>query len=164
MPTVLAEKSFHQVGRQIDEPLNDVRSNLVSPGGALILAVTIVLTLFLAMSLVLPALDGLQTAIFAMLAFVCWGYLLNCSSEKLRLEDGVLQYRAMMGRSHSYPLEIIRGFRLTDLGVSLNGSMYVLEISLEDKTRPVQISLGPCWKKRDLVKFIKTLGQNLERY
>lgn len=163
MPTVLAEKRMRSIGSRVEEPLNDTRSDIVSPGGGLILAVTILLTMFLIMSLLAPVLDGLQTVILAMLTLVCWGYLLNCTTERLRLEDGYFEFKAALGRTYKFPLETIRGFRLTDLGVSLNGSMYVLEMNLEERSRPLQISLGPCWQKNNLVRFLKSLGQAMER-
>ena len=162
MPTVLAEKRLRSISSRVEEPLNDARAEIVTPGGGLILAVTILLTLFLVMSLFMPTLDGLQTVILGMMSIVCWGYMLNCATERLRLEDGQFEFKAALGRSYKFPLETIRGFRLTDLGVSLNGSMYILEMNLEERIHPLQISLGPCWQKTNLIRFLKSLGQAME--
>jgi len=162
MPTVLAEKKARPPIPTMEEPLTDTRAEVVTPGGGVVLAITILLTLFLVLSILMPRLDGLQLVIVAMLSLVCWGYLLNCSTERLRLEGGFFEFRAFLGRGYKIPLEAIRGFKLTDLGVSLSGSMYLLDITVEDRLRPIQINLGPCWNKRNLLRFLKSFGQVLE--
>ncbi|MDD5437945.1 MAG: hypothetical protein PHC70_02255 [Patescibacteria group bacterium] len=144
------------------EDAHEIKADFMTLGGGLILAVTIVATLFLIMSLLVPVVDRLQLAIIAMLAGACWLYMINRFSEKLKLEEGHLEFDTALGRKQIFNLDEVMGLRLTDLGWSLNGNFYLLEISVYDKRRPLQIGLGPCWRRSDLAGFVGAIGKKLE--
>jgi len=163
MPEVLADIEFDApLSVREVERVEEARADMVSPCGALILAVTIIMTLVTIFSIIMPRFDGMQTFIVVFLTLACWGFLLNSFTERLRLKNGVLEYRAIFGRSHHHPITNIRGFKLTDLGLSLNGVQYQLELQLADDTRPAIISLGACWQRRQLMKFARTISMDLE--
>jgi hypothetical protein len=147
---------------QADEVASEIKADFMTVGGGIILAVTIVATLFLIFSLLVPVVDRLQFAIIAILTGACWLYMINRFSEKLKLKGDLMEFDTALGRKQVFNLDEIMGLRLTDLGWSLNGDFFVLEISVYDKPRPMQIGLGPCWKRTDLSSFIRDVGKKLE--
>lgn len=146
------------------EDVHEIKADFMTLGGGLILAVTIVATLFLIFSLLVPVVDRLQLAIIVLLAGACWLYLVNRFSEKLKLGENHLEFDTALGRKQVFNLDEIMGLRLTDLGWSLNGNFYILEISVYDKRRPLQIGLGPCWRRAELSAFIGAIGKKLENH
>ena len=163
MPDVLADIQFDLPSSRLrDERLDEAHADMMSPCGTLILAVTIIMTLVLIFSVLLPRFDGMQTLIVIILTLGCWGFLLNSVSESLRLKEGIFEYRALLGHAHHYSLHDIRGFKLTDLGLSLNGIQYQIELQIADDSRPVIISLGACWQRKQLMRFARTVSLDLE--
>lgn len=166
MPQVLTEL---QVDRsKISEPETEkamtVKADFMTLGGGLILAVTIIATLFLIFSLLVPMVEKLQLVIIAILTGACWLYLVNRFSEGFKLKEEQLEFDTALGRRQVFKLNEIIGLRLTDLGWSLNGDFYILEISVAEKRRPVQIGLGPCWHRPELSAFVRTIGKKLENH
>jgi len=163
MPDVLADIQFDLPSSRLrEERLDEAHADMMSPCGTLILAVTIVMTLVLIFSVLLPRFDGMQTLIVIILTLGCWGFLLNSFSERLRLKEGMLEYRALFSQAHHYPLQDIRSFKLTDLGLSLNGIQYQIELQVADYSRPAVISLGACWQRKQLMRFARTVSLDLE--
>lgn len=142
--------------------MTDIRAQLVSMGGGIILAVTIMVTLVFIFSFLMPQGNGTQLLIIIILSIISWVYFINCATEHLKLTESELIYSSMLTRTQRIAFEDIEAYKLTDLGVQLNGSMYVLEIQHAEKKQPVEISLGPCWRRHELRQFIKTLGTILE--
>ncbi|MHB8830832.1 MAG: hypothetical protein ACYC44_01850 [Patescibacteria group bacterium] len=164
MPEVIADvKVERDPPQKVEEHVTEIRANFISLGGGVILAITIVATLFLVFSLLIPMVAPLQLAIIAILALACWIYAINRFSERFRLIDGDLEFNIALGRSQKFKLEQVTALRLTNLGWSLNGDFYVLEIGLAERNQPIQIGLGPCWRRQDLTAFIDTVGRSLEK-
>lgn len=162
MSQVLAEvRTTRQIKQEIQKLTPEIKADFMTLGGAIILAITISVSLFLLFSLMLPAIDGLQLAIIAILTLTCWLYLVNRFSEKLKLENKILEFKAALGRAQRFDLEDIAALRLTDLGWSLNGDFFILEVEVNEG-RPMQIGLGPCWRRADLSAFVRTVGRALE--
>lgn len=164
MPEVIADVQVERDPPQKPEDhVTEVCANFISLGGGVILAITIVATLFLIFSLLIPMVEPLQLAIMAILALACWIYAINRFSERFRLIDGDLEFNIILGRSQKFKLEQVTALRLTDLGWNLNGDFFVLEIGVAERNQPIQIGLGPCWRRQDLTSFIATIGQLLEK-
>lgn len=163
MPDVIADVELdREESPRETERVTEIRSSVMTPAGTLILAVTIVMSLVLAFSLFMPRLDGVQTFIIIMLTLACWGYAVDCFTERLRLDGGVMEYRARLSRSHVFDLQDIRAFKLTDMGPHLSGVQYQFEVTTAGERKPVLIGLGPCWQRADLVRFVRTVSQELE--
>lgn len=147
---------------QIEE-LTEIQAEALSAPGAIILGATILITLILVFSLLFPSLEGMQTLIVGILVMICWGYLLNSFTEKLKLTDQSLEFTAILSRHQDIQLNEVMSFKLVDLGLSLSGDRYAFEISVIGKNKPITISLGPCWDKIKLSAFMNTFGQKLEK-
>ncbi len=143
--------------------LTEIQAEALSAAGAIILGVTILITLILVFSLLFPSLEGLQTFVVIILALICWGYLLNSFTEKLKLTDQTLEFSAILSKHQSIQLNEVLGFKLSDLGLNMSADRYAFEISIIGKNKPIIISLGPCWDKAKLSAFINTFGQKLEK-
>ncbi len=162
MEQVLSEKEIAKPKQKILNQTPRVKANLITLGGGVILAVTILLTLVFILSLFYPKGNGLQFVIIISLTLVSWGFLLNCSTESLSLENGYLQFKSLIGKTVRIELDKINSYKLTDLGVTLDGNMFLIEVQHEDDEKPVEILLSPCWDKSDLRNFCSTLGNKLE--
>ena len=157
MTNVLASLKVEKKDQTPIELLTDVRAQVVTLGGAVILAIAILLTLILVFSLYIPSIQGVQFLIVAVLTIACWGYLLTTFTERLKIENGVLEYKAWLSRTKQVDLQQVSGLKLTDLGFRFNGDQYLFELSTMDDSKPVSISLGPCWDRKQLISFIKTI-------
>lgn len=152
----------HKPQLQEEEVPSQIKADFVTMGGGVILAVTIVATLFLIFSLLVPMVERLQLFIIAILTGACWLYMVNRFSEGFVIKEGVLEFDTALGRKQVFRLEEIVGLRLTELGWSLNGDFFILEISTQAKRKPVQIGLGPCWHRPKLSAFMRYVGQQLD--
>ncbi|MFA6099896.1 MAG: hypothetical protein WC750_03390 [Patescibacteria group bacterium] len=146
------------------ESVTEIKADFMTLGGGVILAVTIIATFFLIFSLLVPMVEQLQLVIIALLTGACWLYLVNRFSEGFKLREEQLEFDTALGRRQIFKLNEIIGLRLTDLGWSLNGDFYILEISTAEKRRPMQIGLGPCWRRPELSAFVRTIGKKLENH
>jgi len=145
-----------------EEPKTEIRADFMTLGGSIILAVTIVVSLVFIFSLATQIVEGLQFVILSILAIACWLYLINRFSERFRLTDGTLEFSASLGRTQRFRLEEITALRLIDFGWTMNGDRFALEIGVDDHEKPLQIGLGPCWRRHELTAFVRTVGRTLE--
>jgi len=144
-----------------EEGLLNARADFMTPWGALLLGVTIVLTVFFLLALFIPVLDGLQMIIVALLTMGSWLYLINRFSERLQLDDGVLEFNCALGRKHRFDLSEISSIRLNDMGWTLSGDFYVLQIEVFNRDDVIELGLGPCWRRSHLTSFVRSVGSAL---
>jgi hypothetical protein len=162
MAQVIAQKKVERNNESEMVVLTAVRARMMTVGGTVILAITIILSLVLIFTLLYPQGNGLQFVIIIALAMISWGFFLNCVTEKLKLEDGFLIFSSLVGRTVRLDLTQVDSYKLTTFGLRLDGNMYLIEVEHEDSEEPEEIWLSPCWEKQDLVRFCKTLGLALE--
>lgn len=162
MEQVISQKKVKRERVYSNEEMRDVRADMLTLGGALILAVAILMSLVFVMTLLFPRGNGLQLVIIIALTLVSWGFLLNCATEKLSLRGEQLIFSSMLSRTLILDLSKIESYKLVTLGLRLDGNMYLIEIEHEDNEVPEEIWLSPCWKKQDLKNFCDTLGVALE--
>lgn len=147
----------------VEENLLNARADFMTPWGALLLGVTIILTVFFLLALFIPVLDGLQMIIAAILTVASWLYLINRFTESLQLNDGVLEFNCALGRKHRFDLSEISSIRLNDMGWALSGDFFVLQIEVFSRDNVIELGLGPCWRKNHLVSFVKSVGNTLNK-
>ncbi|MFZ6014861.1 MAG: hypothetical protein ACOYUZ_00710 [Patescibacteria group bacterium] len=159
MPEIISSRQIENARQMKLEPLTDIRAQIVSIGGTIVLALTIVVTMVLAMSYLMPNGNGLQFLIILLLNLITWGFFLNCATERLSIKDNVLEYSSILSRAYRFDLEDIVAYKVSDLGLQFNGDKFLFTVELIDKDKPVEIGLGPCWKKQDVKRFFNTLDQ-----
>ncbi len=140
-----------------------VRAQMATLGGAILLAVCITVTLVLLFSLVIPRMNGSQQLIVVLLSVGTWMYFLNSVSERIALEDEVLEVRSLLGRTHRFSLSEIQSIRVMERGLRLDGAPFLIEIQTVNRSKPREIALGPCWKEGQLKEFSDVLTQELQK-
>lgn len=148
---------------ETEEDFLNARADFVTPWGALLLGVTIILSVFFLLALFIPVLNGLQMIIAALLTVGSWFYLINRFSERLRLDDGVLEFNCALGRKHRFDLSDISSIRLNDMGWTLSGDFFVLQIEVFSREDVVELGLGPCWRRKHLTSFVRSVGNALNK-
>jgi hypothetical protein len=146
------------------QKITNIKARMMTMGGALIFAIIIILTLVFILNFIFPRGNGLQFVIIIALAFIGWGFFLNCISERLKITDEDFEFTSLIGRTVRISLDDILSYKLTDLGVRLDGNMYLLEVEHTDKSKPEEIWLSPCWDYKELSAFCSTLGQVLDEF
>lgn len=144
----------------IEDSLREVHAEFVSLGGAIILSVCIVLSLVTAMSLMLPAVTNLQRVILLILSLICWVYLLDSVTEKLKLEDEFIEFRSVLSRRRHYQLAELEAVLLIHEGFNLEKGFESIEFRRVGK-RPDRISLGPCWQRNKLESLMRSVEAEL---
>jgi len=162
MEQIIAQKQVKRTAPRQATLLTEARAQMMTIGGTVILAATIIMTLVFFFSLFFPRGNGLQFVIIVVLTLVGWGFFINCATENLKLKDGFLVFKSMLGKTIRIELASIDSYKLTNFGLRLDGNMYLIEVEHEEKDEPEQIWLSPCWKRRELQMFCNTLGRALE--
>ncbi len=148
---------------EAEEDCLNARADFMTLGGALLLGVVIVLTAFFLLALFMPVLDGLQMIIVALLTVGSWFYLINRFSERLRLDDGVLEFNCALGRKHRFDLSEISSIRLNDMGWTMSGDFFILQIEVFNREDMIELGLGPCWRRKHLTSFVRSVGNALNK-
>ncbi|MBI5654378.1 hypothetical protein HZC53_01860 [Candidatus Uhrbacteria bacterium] len=143
-----------------EAPLREVHAEFVSLGGAVILSVCIILTLVTAMSFLLPAVSDLQRVILLILSFICWVYLLDSVTEKLRLDDEAIEFRSLLSRRRTYQVSELEAVLLIHEGFNLERGFESVEFRRVGR-RPDRIALGPCWQRNKLERLMRSVELEL---
>ncbi|MBU0540499.1 hypothetical protein KKF59_03295 [Patescibacteria group bacterium] len=161
MPETIAAIAPKKKLQQEPDCLIQVRAELVSLGGAVLLAVCLMLTAVLFMVFLTPTVTGAQRFIAVVLVFAAWGYFLNSISEKLSLYGDTLEFRAAFSHPRSIPLDELQAMILTHEGFNLERGLETIEFRRSGR-KPDRVSLGPCWQRNKLESFLKSLEQALQ--
>jgi len=162
MERIIAGKSFKKRKPSPFEAVNDVKAGIMTLGGALILAIVIIVTLIFVLNFLFPRGNGMQFIIIASLFVIGWGFYLNCVSERLKLNETELLFTSLIGKTIRIPLHDIISYKLTDFGIRLDGNTYLLEVAHSQKRKPEEIWLSPCWDNKDLAAFCSALNNALD--
>lgn len=162
MAQTIVEIQARPKERKKEESFLSAHADFMTLGGALLLSITIVLTAFFFLALFIPVLNGLQMIIVALLTMGSWLYVINRFSERLRLEDDVLEFNCALGRRQRFDLSDIASIRLNHMGWVLSGDFYVLQIEVFSCDGVIELGLGPCWRRKHLASFIRSVGSALD--
>lgn len=138
----------------------EVRAEIVSLGGGVILAICIVLTITAFMVLTIPTVTPLQRIIATTLTLAAWAYLLDSCTERLRLVDHSVEYTSLFGRRRHIPLGELRAMLLVHEGFNLERGMESIEFRRDGK-KPDRVALGPCWQRNKLEAFLHSVEEAL---
>lgn len=143
-----------------EECVREVRAEIVSLGGAIILAVAIVLTIVMAMVLLLPTVNAVQLAIVLLLTLASWIYLLDSCTERLRLVDHSVEFNAVFSRRRLIPIKELQAMVLVHEGFNLDRGIESIEFRRVGQ-KPDRLSLGPCWQRHKLEAFLHSVEEAL---
>lgn len=138
------------------ECIREAHAEFISLGGAIILSVCIILTLLASMAFMLPEVTNVQRGILVLLSLACWIYLVDSVTEKLKLLDHAIEYSSFFGRRKHYLLTELEGVLYVHQGFNLERGFESLEFRRVN-FRPERISLGPCWQRHKLERFMRSI-------
>lgn len=152
-----------RVVRTKEEPtcLREVHAEVFSVGGAVILAVCLVLTAATLMAAQSARVSELQRVVMVALTVGAWLYVLDSLSERLRLVDHSVEYKSFLGRRRLIPLEELEAMLFVYEGFNLERGIESIEFRRTNRA-PERISLGPCWHQHKLEAFLRSVEQALQ--
>ncbi len=137
-------------------------ARLISLHGGVILAICILFTAFFIAAVLATRLTGVQSALFGVLMVAAWIYLLDAATERLSFANNLLERASFLGRHIQVPVGGTDTLLLVHEG--LNQEVGIDSIVIRRATgREERLPLGPCWRKRDLEAFLRSVEQAMER-
>jgi len=160
MPETIAIRAPRRPSRPKEECVIRIRAELVSLGGAVMLAICLLVTALLIMTLYSPAATGMQRIIAIVLALTSWVYLARSASEELSLTGETITYRAFAARTRDISMADVETMLLIHQGLNLERGIETIEFRLRGK-RAEHIGLGPCWQRHKLEAFLGSVEEAL---
>jgi len=143
------------------ECLVDARAEIVTLGGAIVLALCLLLSVVAFGVSQLPDVTGLQRSILALLAVGSWLYCIDSVTERLRLVGHSVEFSAVLSRRRSIPLAELESMLLIYNGFNLERGIESIEFRRRGQ-KPDRISLGPCWQRHKLEAFLHSVEEALQ--
>jgi len=135
-----------------------VHAKLVSLNGGVVLAVCIILTAVFAATYLTARLAAVQSALITVLMVAAWVYLVDSVSESLSLVGRTIQRSSSFSPRTVIKLDDIKSLLLVHEG--LNQEVGIESITATYRNgRFERLSLGPCWRRRDLESFLQSVEQ-----
>lgn len=164
MPDIIAAMAPRRAreARAADaECIVTARAELVSLGGAVLLAMCLLITAVFIMAMFSPVVTGIQRFIAIVLFGSSWAYFLDSVTEKLALIGDTVVFTAAMSRTRRVPLVELEGMVLIHQGLNLEHGIETLEFR-QYKKRVDRVSLGPCWQRHKLEGFLHSVEQAMQ--
>ena len=137
------------------ECVREVHADVLTVGGAVILAVCGALTLVALGLIPLSSITATQRAIILILTLGSWIYVAESLSERLRLLGNHMEFHTLM-TSRRVPLEELESMSLTYQGLNMEQGIESIEIHRRGKPAE-RIALGPCWQRHKLEAFLRSV-------
>lgn len=136
------------------------RAQIVSLGGAVLLALCLLGTAGLLVALAHPMVTALQRGITGIIGISFWVYLIQSATEELVLWGNGVVLRARFRRSRRFAFADIRSLAVYDRGLNSERGVFTLEVHVFGK-EVERVSLGPCWSARSLEGFVVSTQEKM---
>lgn len=160
MPEILSVTAPRRTRKTQPLIVNDcivqAKAELVSLGGAVLLAICMLLSAVFIMVLFSPMVTGVQEFIATILFLAVWAYFLDSITERLSLVGREIVFKAMLSRTRRLPVEELEGITLVHQGLNLEQGIETIEFRQYDK-KADRVSLGPCWQRNKLEGFLHSV-------
>lgn len=164
MPDVIAAIAPPRPRKNRDADGNcavQVRAEMVSLGGAILLAVCLMISALFYMAMTAPSVTSVQRFIAIVLFAGSWAYFFNSITEKLSCVGSALVFSSALNATRRIPLDELEAVILRHEGFNLERGIETLELRRDDHP-PDRISLGPCWQQRKLESFVRSIGRAMQ--
>lgn len=138
----------------------EVRADILSLGGAVILGICLVLSAALLLASQSASVSQLQRIILAALTMAAWLYFFDSISERLRIIDHAVEYSALLSRRRFVPLIELESMLMVYEGFNLERGIESIEFRRRGR-KPDRIALGPCWQRNKLERFMRSVEEAL---
>ncbi len=139
----------------------EVRAHLFSIAGIALLVGCVALTSFLVAALSFAPITNTQLIILFVLTGASWIYFVNSTTERFHLSENVLEFRSSLGRSRQLPISDLELFSVTHFKLTTDRAFGAATFQLQGEELQ-EISLGPCWKRRELDMLTATLQDMMQ--
>ena len=139
----------------------EVRAELVTVGGAVMLAICIMLTLMVFLVTQLSNVTALQQIILGVLAVSSWAYFIDSISEQFGLVEQAVEFHSFFRKNRRIPLDELDAMLFVHEGFNLERGMESVEFRREGQ-EPDRIALGPCWQRHKLEEFLHAVEEAME--
>ncbi len=131
----------------------EVRAQVASIGGVIVLALCLVLTVVAFMATQVIGITQSQQLILILLTFAAWLYFIDSSSERLHVNSEMILFHSLLAHRKQILINEIETMMLVEQGFNLEQGMQAIEFKRVGR-RPERIVLGPCWQRNKLEKFL----------
>lgn len=138
-----------------------VRAGIVSLNGGVVLAIAILVSTLTVASIISGQAAWSQAALFGVLAVASWIYLIDSVSETLELHEDAIRKTSRFSRHLTLPLSDIKTLLLRHEGLNQQIGIESLTVEYQDGNTE-RIALGPCWRRRDLERFLETIEERMQ--
>ncbi len=136
--------------------VREVRAQVVSLGGAIVLALCLVISAVTFMAAQVEGITSSQRLILGIMTAAAWVYLLDCSSECLNVDGDTIRFKSLLARNKSIKIEELEAMLLVEQGFNLEQGMQSIQFKRTGE-KPERIVLGPCWQRNKLEKFLHSV-------
>jgi hypothetical protein len=144
------------VSREEDSCALTVRAKLVSLNGGVVLAVCIVLTSMVLGAYLTNRFGGTQIALFLILTFASWVYLLDSVTERLALVGDAIVRTSALGTRFEIKLDDLSALYLIHEGLNQEIGIESINARYRDG-REEKLPLGPSWRRHELEAFLASV-------
>lgn len=142
--------------------LREVRAEILSLGGAILLAICFVVTMVGIAAATSVTQTTAQRVLAILLMIGSWVYLYGSLSERLSLEDHCVVFRSVLTRRLEIPLTDLDEMLLVHQGFNLERGIESIEFRRAGHEDRDRLSLGPCWQRNKLESFLHSVEEALQ--
>lgn len=164
MPDIIAAISPRQKkngGVKDIDCIIQVRAELVSLGGSILLALCLFLTAGFVVAVYSPGVTPVQQFIAIILFASIWAYFLDSVSERIYLVDETITFKAALSRTRKIPISELEGMFLIHHGYTLEKGIGAIEFR-QRQQKTDHVSLGPCWNWSKLEDFVGSVEKAMQ--
>jgi hypothetical protein len=159
--TIIAASTRRKPVAEDAECKIQVCAETASLGGAVLLALCMLLTAVMIMAMFSSSVTAIQRFISVVLVVSSWVYFFNSCTEKLCLTGKTLKFHAAFSRTLDVPLDELEAMTLTHEGFNLERGIETIEFR-RTGMKSEKVSLGPCWQRNKLESFMKSVKLALQ--
>lgn len=158
MPTTAG---LEPIQKQFETCDIEVHAEMISIGGAIVLAICMLLTTGVIAVATFYTATSFQQMIIIFLCLGSWAYFISSITEKLCVKNKTIEFTSFFGKSKQIDLNDLEDLLLVYQGFNLERGMETIEFRRRGR-EPESLALGPCWQRNKLDAFIHAVELSLD--
>lgn len=140
--------------------VREIRATPYSVGGAILIALCVLLTIVTFLIATTAAVTSIQHAIFVLLTIASWLYFISSVTERLRLVEHGVEYASLFSPRKHVSLDRLEKVLLIHQGFNVEKGIETIEFRRQGMASE-RITLGPCWQRHQLEVFLHAIEDAL---